>query len=132
MSGRMQENSDIAVRLVPEETRAGGMTTPVLWRAEASIRMERMASALVTASRRRITSFAKSLTVHIIHGSIPSETSPMWKPTTGEPCAGKPPARFGGRGGESLPYPYHNVEGPHFKRRARLGAPSKVDRATRL
>src|SRR5271156_520921 len=30
----------------------------------------------------------------------------MWKPTTGEPCAGKPPARFGGRGGESLPYPY--------------------------
>ena len=28
MSGRMQENSDIAVRLVPEETRAGGMTTP--------------------------------------------------------------------------------------------------------
>ena len=51
MSGRMQENSDIAVRLVPEETRAGGVTTPVLWRAEASIRKERMASALVTASK---------------------------------------------------------------------------------
>jgi len=51
MSGRMQENSDIAVRLVPEETRAGGATTPVLWRAEASIQMERMASALVTASK---------------------------------------------------------------------------------
>ena len=51
MSGKMQENSDIAARLAPEETRAGGMTTPVLWRAEASIRMERMASALVTASR---------------------------------------------------------------------------------
>jgi hypothetical protein len=51
MSGEMQENSDIAVRLVPEETRAGGMTTPVLWRAEASIRMERMASALATASK---------------------------------------------------------------------------------
>src|ERR1700677_4307885 len=110
MSGRMQENSDIAARLVPEETRAGGMTTPVLWRAEASIRMERMASALVTASKEAITSFAKFLTVHIIHGSIPSETSPMWKPATGEPCAGKPPARFGGRGGESLPYPY---QGPH-------------------
>src|SRR5271154_4296071 len=55
---------------------------------------------------KRVTSFAKFLTVHIIHGSVPSETSPMWKPTTGEPCAGKPPARFGGRGGESLPYPY--------------------------
>ena len=68
MSGRMQENSDIAARLVPEETRAGGMTTPVLWRAEASIRMERMASALVTASKEAITSFAKFLTVHIIHG----------------------------------------------------------------
>src|ERR1700723_222419 len=27
------------------------MTTPVLWRAEASLRMERMASALVTASK---------------------------------------------------------------------------------
>src|SRR5271155_4802939 len=51
MSGRMQENSGIAVRLVPEETRAGGVTTPVLWRVEASIRMERMASALVTASK---------------------------------------------------------------------------------
>src|SRR5271170_1744469 len=51
MSGRMQENSDIAERLAPEETRAGGMTTPVLWRAEASIRMERMASALATASK---------------------------------------------------------------------------------
>ena len=30
----------------------------------------------------------------------------MRKPTTGEPCAGEPHARFGGRGGESLPYPY--------------------------
>src|SRR5271154_83187 len=56
MSGRMQENSDIAVRLVPEETRAGGMTTPGLWRAEASIRMERMASALVTASKESLLS----------------------------------------------------------------------------
>jgi hypothetical protein len=51
----------------------------------------------------------------------------MWKPTTGEPCAGKPPARFGGRGGESLPYPYHNVEGPHFERRARLGIVMRDD-----
>ena len=110
MSGQMQDNSDIAVRLSSEEMRAGGMTTPVLWRAEASLRKERMVSALVTASRRRITSFAKFLTVRIIHGSIPSETSPMRKPTTGEPCAGKPPARFGGRGGESLPYPYHEVK----------------------
>src|SRR5271155_4008783 len=51
MSGQMQENSDIAERLASEETRAGRMTTPGLWRAEASRRMERMVSALVTASR---------------------------------------------------------------------------------
>ena len=36
MSVEMQENSDIAVRLVPEETRAGGMTTPVLWARRSS------------------------------------------------------------------------------------------------
>jgi len=29
----------------------------------------------------------------------------MRKLPTGEPYAGKPPVRFGGRGGESLPYP---------------------------
>jgi len=59
MSGEMQENSDIAVRLASEETQAGGMTTPVLWRAEASLRMERMASALVTASREANNLFRK-------------------------------------------------------------------------
>ena len=105
MSGRMQENSDIAARLVPEETRAGGMTTPVLWRAEASIRMERMASALVTASKEAIASFAKFLTVHIIHGSIPSETSPMWKPANWRAVCGKAAStvRREGRRKPSLP-----------------------------
>ena len=29
----------------------------------------------------------------------------MRKPTTGEPYAGEPHVRFGGRGGESLSYP---------------------------
>jgi hypothetical protein len=29
----------------------------------------------------------------------------MRKPLTGEPYAGDPPVRFGGRGGESLSYP---------------------------
>jgi len=33
----------------------------------------------------------------------------MRKPPTGEPCAGKPPARFGGRGGrEPFPTPIHD------------------------
>jgi hypothetical protein len=31
----------------------------------------------------------------------------MWKPLTGEPYAGDPPVRFGGRGGVNLSYPYH-------------------------
>ena len=30
----------------------------------------------------------------------------MRKPPTGEPCAGEPHARFGGRGGATLPDPY--------------------------
>jgi len=30
----------------------------------------------------------------------------MRKPPTGEPYAGEPPVRFGGRGGASLPDPY--------------------------
>src|SRR5690625_4119649 len=36
-----------------------------------------------------------------------SETSPIGKPPTGEPYARKPPVRFGGRRGESLPDPYY-------------------------
>ena len=34
------------------------------------------------------------------------EPIPMRKQPTGEPYVGEPPVRFGGRGGESLPYPY--------------------------
>jgi hypothetical protein len=33
---------------------------------------------------------------------------PMGKPPTGEPCAGEPHARLGGRGGATLPDPYHH------------------------
>jgi hypothetical protein len=33
----------------------------------------------------------------------------MKKHSTGEPYAGKPPVRFGGRGGESLPDPYQTA-----------------------
>ncbi len=33
----------------------------------------------------------------------------MRKPPTGEPCAGEPHARFGGRGGATLPDPYHHT-----------------------
>src|SRR6266700_6238495 len=64
----------------------------------------------VRALSRRPSTLAKcilreSRTVHIIHSPLSSETPPMRKPTTGEPCAGELPARFGGRGGDepSLP-----------------------------
>ena len=33
----------------------------------------------------------------------------MWKPLTGEPDAGNSHVRFGGRGGESLLYPYRPI-----------------------
>ncbi|MBF0133467.1 MAG: TIR domain-containing protein [Magnetococcales bacterium] len=35
---------------------------------------------------------------------------PMWKPPTGEPCAGEPPARFGGRGDEIFPTPISFID----------------------
>ena len=44
-----------------------------------------------------------SRAVRASHGLACSETLPMRKPPTGEPYAGKPPVRFGGRGGETLP-----------------------------
>ena len=44
--------------------------------------------------------------VRASHGLAISETVPMRKPPTGEPYAGKPPVRFGGRGGrEPIPTP---------------------------
>jgi hypothetical protein len=53
--------------------------------------------------------------VHPRHSLAAGETVPMRTPPTGEPYAGKPPVRFGGRGGESLPYPYQeNGERPTF------------------
>src|SRR5215208_4893708 len=45
--------------------------------------------------------------VRIVHHDCnlsPSEPIPMRKPPTGEPCAGKPHARFGGRG-RRKPFP---------------------------
>ena len=105
MSGRMQENSDIAARLVPEETRAGGMTTPVLWRAEASIRMERMASALVTASKEAIASFAKFLTVQHYprfdtERDVPDVETSNWRAVCGKTAS---TVRREGRRKPSLP-----------------------------
>ena len=51
-----------------------------------------------------------SLNVGFHHARSPhiSVPIPMGKPPTGEPCAGEPHARFGGRGGATLPDPYHH------------------------
>src|SRR5206468_2879439 len=48
--------------------------------------------------------------------SMCSEPIPMRKPTTGEPCAGEPHARFGGRGGHnpSRPLSDNENEGAKF------------------
>ena len=45
--------------------------------------------------------------VRPIHSLACCETLPMWKLPTGEPYTGKSEVRFGGRGGETLPDPYH-------------------------
>jgi len=52
-----------------------------------------------------------SLNVGFHHARSPhiSVPIPMGKPPTGEPCAGEPHARFGGRGGATLPDPYHHL-----------------------
>jgi hypothetical protein len=61
----------------------------------------------------------------------------MRKPTTGEPYAGEPHVRFGGRGGESLSYPYQSpgtrgqVWMPAFAGMT-LAAPSPLSRGARI
>ena len=49
----------------------------------------------------------KSWPVRHAHRLVGGETIPMRKPPSGEPYAGEPHVRFGGRGSESCPYPYH-------------------------
>src|ERR1700704_4955148 len=43
-------------------------------------------------------------TVHLLHSPRTTKTPPMRKPATGEPYAGEPHVRFGGRGGQK-PFP---------------------------
>ena len=67
--------------------------------------------------------------VHPSHCLCAGETLPMWKPTTGEPYAGEPHVRFGGRGGATpLPDPYR-VDGNISGREAEHGGGSRSDTA---
>jgi hypothetical protein len=73
---------------------------------EASFPPDRMVSALGNGVKEGQRLPRKTRAPHPVGRPGKSETPPMRKPATGEPCAGEPHARFGGRGGESLPYPY--------------------------
>ena|SRR5437773_6831612 len=55
-------------------------------------------------------SFRGTRVVHHQCDPCVSEPIPMRKPPTGEPCAGEPHARFGGRGRrEPFPTPYQSL-----------------------
>ena len=51
----------------------------------------------------------------LYHGPCVSEPIPMRKPPTGEPCAGEPHARFGGRGRRKPFPPPISFEFPGFR-----------------
>jgi hypothetical protein len=96
-----------------EEAKQGGDAharnpCSLMW-AEVLLWLERLLLALVTASRGvelplpQVTGWSQ-LTPAVI-----SETVSMQKPPTGEPYAGKPPVRFGGRGRRKpVPTPIEN------------------------
>ena len=70
-------------------------------RAEATEWHDRMVSALGNGVTKGhwCSSFVAQSGPLASHDPEDCETSPMRKPPTGEPYAGKPPVRFGGRGG---------------------------------
>jgi len=96
---------------VPARATQGAEARNWSW-VEAYVWTERMVSAWRTASRRTLVqSDGSTIRAEPSHSSPmlgcshftqPSkrETLPMRKPSTGEPYAGKPPVRFGGRGGK--------------------------------
>src|SRR6202008_2840272 len=84
-----------------------GAETPTqrnwVW-VEAEVWTDRMVSALATASKGHVPPSRMPNGSHITPLGR-SGTPPMREPPTGEPYAGKPPVRFGGRGGQNLPDP---------------------------
>jgi hypothetical protein len=94
------------VSAMPIQAKPGtdALDPPRGW-AEGSTWTARLVSALATASRGHLREcpFAARRWVTSHHPRA-GETLPMWKPTTGEPYAGEPHVRFGGRGGV-IPFP---------------------------
>ncbi len=104
MAGRRQESTGSA-----DEARRGAEARDWSW-VEASVWTERMVSALdngVKGGRQRLLRAGRA--VRPVHGLAHREALPMRKPPTGEPYAGKPHVRFGGRGGVTLPDPYQQA-----------------------
>ena len=78
--------------------------------AEAEVWTDRMLSALATASKGQLRPSRMPNGSHFTPLGK-SETTPMRKPPTGEPYAGKPHVRFGGRGGlETFPTPIQGIK----------------------
>src|SRR5271165_4096816 len=102
-----QENPGSAVKAKQGRDASSGETR-TLWWAEASIWTDRMVSALengVKGGKWFSLRMDRCLlrghgAVHPTDSPCGSETLPMRKPATGEPCAGEQQARFGGRGGQ--------------------------------
>src|SRR6476620_6276718 len=103
---------------MPQRAAHGAEARCMIAGAEAAVWTERMLSALVNGvkggkkKRPRPQSAVAQCLLRRARAvrTSPSlgrcETASMKKPPTGEPYAGKPPVRFGGRGGASHPDPY--------------------------
>ncbi len=103
MAARKQESTDSA-----EQAKPGAETHDWSW-VEASVWTDRMVSALGNGVKGGQWALAQRLlrggrAVRPACGVARRETSPMRNPPTGEPYAGKPHVRFGGRGGPR-PFP---------------------------
>ena len=103
MTGEGQESS-VSAEQATQGTEAAQVRS--LWWAEASIWTDRMASALGNGVKGGRTPSSRTLGCHPDNSSGHREMLSKKEPVTGEPYAGKPHVRFGGRGGASLPYPY--------------------------
>ncbi len=75
---------------------------------EAEAWTDRMLSALGNGVKGETSLLRECQAGRVSHRLASSETVSMKKPPTGEPYAGKPHVRFGGRGGQRLPYPYQS------------------------
>src|SRR5512145_1898196 len=123
MSTLGQSSTASAVAKQGAETSTTGGTRS--W-VEASVWTERMLSALGNGVKVAKGLLRECRVVRASHGLAGSETVSMKKPPTGEPDAGKPPVRFGGRGGATLPDPYSPAVPEHRLRDLDhgLGAPT--------